>query len=147
MFVLKASQRKIVGRRVKSLREKGFIPATVYGHGLKPRSIEVPYLAFEKVFKEAGESSLIDLVIDTEKPIKVLVYDLQLHPLTDRFQHIDFYQVKAGEKITLEIDLKFAGESRAVKELGGALVPQLTKIKVECLPEDLIHELEVDVSP
>jgi large subunit ribosomal protein L25 len=146
MLSLQAKIRNILGRKVKGLREKDLIPAVCYGHGIKPRSVEVSYLSFEKVFKEAGESSLIDLIIDKEKPVKVLIHDIQTDPLTDKIIHVDFYQVKAGEKITTEIALKFVGEPPVIKELGGVLVTNMDSLEVECLPKDLVPEIEVDIS-
>lgn len=146
MLSLQAKIRDVLGRKVKGLREKDLIPAVCYGHGIKPRPIEVPYLSFEKVFEEAGESSLIDLIVDKEKPVKVLIHDIQTDPLTDKIIHVDFYQVKAGEKITTEITLKFIGEPPVVKELGGVLVTNMDALEVECLPKDLVHEIEVDIS-
>lgn len=146
MLTLKAKIRKITGKKVRTLRDKDIIPAVVYGHGFKSKPIQVLYSEFEKVYKEAGESSLINLDVSKEKPVKALIYDIQLHPLTDKIQHIDFYKVKAGEKIRVEVALKFMGISPAVKELSGTLISNLDKIEVECLPEDLIHEIEVDIS-
>ncbi|MBL7141827.1 50S ribosomal protein L25 [Patescibacteria group bacterium] len=153
MLTLKVQLRNIIGRKTESLRKRGLVPAVVYGHGFKSISVEVPYLEFEKVFQQAGESSLINLEIEraspkgaSSKPIKVLVHDLQYHPLTDQIQHVDFYKIKAGEKIIVELELKFINESPAVKQLGGVLTYGSDKVEIECLPEDLIHEIEVDIS-
>lgn len=146
MLSLKVQPRTVTGKKTKSLRKQDLIPGVVYGHGFKSQSIQVPYLEFEKVYKAAGESSLIDLEIKKEKPIKSLIYDIQYHPLTDKIIHVDFYKIKAGEKITVEVDIKLIGVSPAVKALGGILVSNLSKVEIECLPEDLIHEIEVDIS-
>ena len=146
MPILKVKERKLFGRKTDQLRKTGFIPAIIYGHGVKNQAIEVPYIAFEKIFREIGESGLIDLEIDDKKPIKVLVHDIDYHPLTQQIQHIDFYQIKAGEKLSVEVGIKFVGVAPAVKELGGVFVPNLAKIKIECLPEDLVREIEVDIS-
>ena len=166
MLTLKAQSRKLVGRKTKALREQGLIPAVVYGHGFKSKSIQVPYLEFEKIFKQVGESSIINLVIDTVKPqpqpkaglpqdekagpplaeIKVLIHDIQYHALTNQIQHIDFYKIKADEKITVEVELEFISEAPAVKELSGVLFNNLDKVEIECLPENLIHKIEVDIS-
>ena len=89
---------------------------------------------------------MIDLQIDDKEPVKVLVQEVQFSPLEDKYIHIDFHQVKMTEKISAEIPLKFIGESPAVKELGGIPVKNLDKIKIECLPDKLIHELEIDIS-
>jgi large subunit ribosomal protein L25 len=145
-LILKVQKRELVSRKVKDLREKNLIPAVVYGHGAKNQNVAVEYIPFEKLYREAGESSLVDLVIDNEKSVKILIQEVQADPLTGRFIHIDFRQVKMTEKITAEILLKFVGEAKAVKELGGILVKTADKIKVKCLPQDLVHEIEVDLS-
>ncbi len=146
-LALKAQKRELMGKKVRSLREKKLIPAVVYGHGFGNQNLAVDYLPFEKVYRQGGESSLIDLIIDDQKPVKTLIQEVQTDPLTGRFIHVDFRQVKMTEKITAEILLKFINESKAVKELGGVLVKSLDKIKVRSLPQDLVHEIEVDISP
>lgn len=146
MLSLKAEKRNIFGRKTKQLRKQKMIPAVIYGHHIKTLSISVPYLDFKNIHRQAGESSLINLIINNEKPIQVLIHNIQRHPLTNDIIHIDFYQVKADEKITIDIELKFIGEAPAVKELNGVLITPLSKIKVECLPKDLIHEIKVDIS-
>lgn len=146
MLSLKVQSRELKGRKTKKIKEEGLIPAVVYGHGFKSKSIQVLALDFKKVFKETGESTLINLEIDGAKPIKVLVYDLQFHPLRDSLEHVDFYKIKEGEKIKVETGLNLIGEALAVKELGGVLFQNLNKVEIECLPEDLIHEIEVDIT-
>jgi len=146
MLSLKAKSRKLLGRKVKQLRKKNIIPAVIYGHNIESRPIEIESKTFKKILSEAGESSLVNLEIDDQKPVSVLIHDLSYHPLTSEIIHIDFYQVKTHEKLTAEIELKFIGESPAVKNLGGILVTPLKAVKVECLPQDLIHEIEVDLS-
>jgi len=146
MINLKAQSRELKGRKTKKIKEDGLIPAVVYGHGYKSKSIQILALDFKKVFRKAGESSLIDLEIDGSKSIKVLIHDYQRHPFKDNFQHVDFYKIKEGEKIKVETGLKFIGEAPAVKELGGVLFNNLDKVEIECLPENLIHEIEVDLS-
>lgn len=145
-FKLEGQLRKIRGKAVKKLRLEGKLPAVLYGHGLEPRNLFVLYNPFSKVFKEAGESTLVDLYVDGE-PHKVLIADVQYHPVTDKLEHVDFREVKMTEKIEADIPLKFIGESRAVKELGGILVKSIGQVKVRCLPQYLAHEIEVDLSP
>jgi len=145
-MLLKTKTRKLQNKKVKILREKGLIPAVVYGHGFSSQNLEVEYLAFQKIYELTGGSELVDLQIDEREPIKVLIYDVQTDPLKDRFIHIDFYKVKMTEKIAAEIELEFVGTSSAQKELGGVLVKNLDKIEVKCLPQDLVHKIEVDIS-
>jgi len=146
MLELNANVREIKGRKTKELRTENIIPAVVYGHGMESLSIHVSLFDFEKVFKQAGESSLIDLKIEGQDDRKVLVHAIQYHPLTDKIDHIDFYQIKEGEKIVVEIGLEFIGTSRAVKDFNGILIHELDKIEVECFPKDLIRSIEVDLS-
>ncbi|HBA36909.1 TPA: 50S ribosomal protein L25 [Candidatus Falkowbacteria bacterium] len=124
---------------------KDFISAILYGKGLESKMLKVNKIEFDKVFKEAGESNLIDLNTG-DGIIKVLVKDIQRDVLKNFVTHIDFYQVNMKEKITTEIPLHFVGESKAVKELGGALIKDISALEVECLPGDLVDHIDVDIS-
>ncbi len=146
MFTLFAQLRTKGDKKIKSLRKEGFIPAVVYGRGAETRSLLLEALPFEKIYQKAGESSLVQLVIDKKEPINVLIQDVQIDPLSDKIIHVDLHQVKETEKVTTEIELKFVGESKAIRELGGILVRNLDKVEVEALPKDLVHEIEVDIS-
>jgi large subunit ribosomal protein L25 len=87
---------------------------------------------------------LISLDIDG-KPTNVMVKDIDLHPVTNKVMHVDFYAPEAGKKVTANIPLEFVNESPAVKA-GAQLVKVLHEIEVEALPENLPHSLEVDLS-
>jgi len=142
---LKAQARKDTGRKLKTLREKGFIPAVVYGPGHKSVSIQVVYNDFKKAFDEAGESTLIKLEVDGH--IKnVLIHDVSIDPIDDTFIHIDFYQVVMDKTIKTHVPLVFEGEAPAVKGLDGVLIKNLTELEIEALPKDLPHEIKVDIS-
>ncbi len=141
-----AAQKREAGKGLRKLRENSLVPAVMYGHSTKNRNVAVPYNEFAKAYKAAGESTLLDLEIGGDGAIKALVKDVQVDPLTNRFTHVDFYEVNLKEKLRTEIALNFAGESPAVKELGGSLVKSLDRVKVECLPTDLVHAIDVDVS-
>lgn len=146
MINLSATKRQVVRKGLNKLRDQGLLPAVVYGHGVEPTSISIDAIAFDKVWRQVGESSLFDLSIDQTAPVKVLVQDIQFHPTKQIITHVDLRQVKMDEKITAEIPLKYVGEPRAVKELGGVLIKNANEVKVECLPADLIREIEVDIS-
>ncbi|MDP3244799.1 MAG: 50S ribosomal protein L25 [bacterium] len=145
-FQLQVKLRIQTGRQVKSVRKAGLIPAVLYGRGVASKNLEVEYQPFVQMFKKAGESSLIDLNIGSEAPVKVLVYDTSRDPLTDLFTHVDFYQVNMADKIKTAIPLKFTGEAPAIKELGGVLYKGFEEVEAECLPGDLVSEIEVDIS-
>jgi len=132
--------------KIKDLLAVRKIPAVVYGHGFKNQNITLGYIDFEKIYKKAGYSGLIDLVIGEEKPIKVLIQDFQLDFLTNKFNHADLRQLKMDEKIKTEIKLSFVGEAPAVKALGGTFVKSFSEVPAECLPQDLVNEIIVDIS-
>ena len=143
---LQAVKRTIVGKKVVELRKESLIPAVLYGSGIQNVSVSVPYPVFEKVYREAGESSLVELSIENDQPVKVLIQSVDMDPLSNRIIHADFFQVDMKEKLTIRIPLKFIGEPKAVKELGGILVKAVDDIEVRCLPDKLVSEIEVDVS-
>ena len=145
ILTLKAKTREAKGKQNNKLRRENMVPAVVYGHDFKPFSLAVNYLDLKNVFAKAGESSLIDLIIEEKKPIKVLIQAIQFDPKSDQMIHADFHQVKMTEKITTELVLKFVGESPAVKGFSGVLIKSLDRIKITCLPADLVHEISVDL--
>lgn len=132
-------------REAKEKMDAEHLAAIVYGKGLESKSLKLNRAEFNKVFAEAGESNLINLQLGEEKT-KVLVKEIQSHPIKDWFVHVDLYQVNMKEKLNTEIPLEFTGESKAVKELGGILIKEITEIKVECLPGDLVDHINVDIS-
>ncbi|MDO8669270.1 MAG: 50S ribosomal protein L25 [Candidatus Buchananbacteria bacterium] len=142
---LNSNLRTLIGKKAQIIRQEGKIPAVVYGHGLENQNIELDYNAFDKVFKEGGESTIIDLGVDG-KEVKVIVSDVQYDPVKGRYRHVDFHQIKMDEAITANVELKFVGEAKAVKEFDGVLVHNISELEIKCLPGDLVGEIEVDVS-
>lgn len=132
--------------KAKAVRKTGFIPAVIYGSGAVNKRIKVKKHEFEKAFNVAGEFNLVDLTIDKEQPTKVIVKDVQRDILTDNIIHVDFYQVDMHKKITADIPLSFIGESKVVKDMGGTLVKNMDKVKINCLPGDLVSHIEIDIS-
>lgn len=132
---------------LEETRKAGKIPAVIYGKGKENINLSLDGIAFRKVFTKAGENSLVDLEIDGEaKPKNVLIHDLQMNPVTDQIIHIDFYEVRMDEEVETEVPLKFVGESPAVKDLEGTLLTNKTEVEVKCLPANIPHEIEVDIS-
>lgn len=143
---LEVLERTEAGKDLAALRESGYIPAVQYGHKKEAVNLSVKEIDFKKVFKAAGESTLVELVLGGKKGINVLVHDVQVDPLSGRFTHIDFYQVNMDEKIETDVALDFVGEAPAVKALGGVLIRNLDEVKVKCLPKDLPHSLVIDLT-
>lgn len=152
MLTLKAKIRKVIGKKVKDLRRQGILPAVLYGPEIKNLSLEINFKEFEKIFKQAGESSLISLEIGKEKPQKVvmgkfsvLIHDVKKDPLTGQPIHIDFYRPLLTKKVKVTVPVVFEGEAPAVKELEGTLVKEIQELEIEALPQNLPHEIKVNV--
>lgn len=146
MFTLSAKLRKDFGKKTKSMKMNGGIPAVVYGPGVKNVSIEVSEKEFKKVFHKAGESSLIELSIEGEKEKKpVLVNDIQKDPVSDKIIHIDFFQASLKEEVEVAVPLVFEGVALAEKDLGGTLNKNFLEIEVKALPQNLPHQIIVNI--
>ena len=144
-YDLAAEKREQSKHSARDTRAMGRIPGVVYGHGYENQTVSVDYSTFLKLFRRAGQSSLIDLDLDGKKT-KVLVQSYDLDPVQDTFQHIDFFAVNLKEKATVHVPLIFEGESPAVKNLGGVFMSNHDEIEVRCLPSDIPHDIKVDIS-
>ncbi|MDP3741258.1 MAG: 50S ribosomal protein L25 [bacterium] len=136
-ITLGAKPRNVLGKQNNKLRKSGFLPAVLYGKGKENLALQVSVRDFEKVFKQAGESTLINLDIEGKGSHKVLVHDVAMHFMKDDPIHIDFYEVDLTKKIHAKVPLHLVGVAPAVKELGGILIKSLSEVEVEALPEDL----------
>lgn len=142
-FTLSASARTEKGAKI---RNKTVIPAVVYGAGSDTGSLALDYKQFAKLYKEAGEASLIDLSIDGKNQGKVLIHDIQYDPVTDLIMHVDLRRIDMNKPMTAMVKLYFIGESPVIKEQGGTVVRHLEEVQVRCLPKDLISRIDVDLS-
>ncbi len=142
---LEAKKREVLGHKVKTLREQGVLPATVYGKNTEALSIQVAKDDFTKVFKQTGETGLIHLLVDGQtRP--VLVKNVDYHPVSRIPTHIEFHQVDLKEKIRAHVPILLVGESQAIKEKTGTLLQLLNEVEVEALPTDLPEHITVDIS-
>jgi len=147
MISITAKIRTNRGKKVGKLREKDVLPAVLYGPAVKKAvPVELDYKTFEKVFKEAGESSLVSLEIENHKSYPVLIHDIQRNPLTGKIIHVDFYQVSLEQELVAKIPLVFEGIPLAVKDSGGTLVRNISEVEVKALPKNLPKEIKVEVS-
>ncbi len=139
MITLKANKRE------KKEKNKELIPAVLYGPKIKNVSISINLKDFENVYLEAKENTLINILLDKEKYL-VLIHDVSLNRITNRPIHVDFYQPILNKEVEAEVSLVFIGESDAVKNLGGTLIKEMKEVEVRALPQELPHQIEVDVS-
>lgn len=142
MLSLKADTRKEKGRKA---RLQGAVLAVLYGPKIKPLSLSVPKKEFEKVFRQAGESSLVTLEFGTDKT-PILIREVQRNPLSGDPIHADFYQPRLDQKIKIMVPLVLKGEAPAQKELEGTLIQNIHEVEVEALPQELPHEIVVNVA-
>jgi large subunit ribosomal protein L25 len=144
-FVLEALARD-TAQKGKVLRSSGRIPAIYYGRGRPTVALSLDYQKFRKVFEKAGENTIIDLAVENKK-FPVLVHEVQYDPVSDRFAHVDFIHVDMEKEVTTTVKIVCVGICPAVKNMGGILDVLKHEVKIKCLPKDLIHSMEVDISP
>lgn len=144
-LTLSAKPREILGRKVKTLRKEGLVPAHVFGHNVKTIHVSVAENDFEEILAEAGETTIVNLKTDGQKR-PVLIRGVQTHPVTDKILHVDFYQVSLKEKVKVEVPLEIVGESGAVEKKLGVLLTPVLELEVEALPQDLPEKIEVDIT-
>lgn len=144
---LQAEKREKLGKQNKALRKERKVPAVVYGSGLESTPLTIDLVEFVKVYKEAGETSLIDLKFNGSNE-KVLVKSMQLDPVSLNPIHVDFFKVDLTEKIKANIPVEIIGEEECeiVKSGEGMVLVLLNEIEVEALPQDLPSKFEIDIS-
>lgn len=144
MLTLTVEKREEGGTSAAVLRREGKVPGVVYGAHHEATAIVLPAVQFSKVFAEAGEATIVSLEgIGASLP--TLIHQVDLDPLTNMPQHVDFYAVTKGEKVQVHIPIEFVGESPAVKA-GANMVKVLHEIEVEADPMNLPHNFTVDLS-
>ena len=144
MLTLNVEKRSIVGK-LDEVRAGGLMPAVFYGPKEASTSISVPISEFKKVWKKAGESSVIILKEGTTEH-EALIHEVDIHPLSGEPRHADFYVIEKGKKVSVHVPLIYTGISPAVKDKGGILVKVHREVEIEAAPRDLPHELTIDIS-
>lgn len=140
-----AAQARDKSVKAKVLRKKNLIPAEYYGHGVENISLQMDYQSFRKLYKKAGNNTVIDLEIDGKGMKNVLIHNVDTHTVTDLYTHVEFINVRMDEEVTTTIPVRLEGTAPAVKDLGGTLIQNLDGIDVTCLPKDLVQEIVVSV--
>ena len=141
-YQLQAQKRAIKGERV---RREGQLPGVVYGAASASQAISLIYQEFTKLYKQAGASTLVDLLIDSAGTGKVIIQEVQHDPVSDQIIHVDLKRIDMAKKLRVPVTLKFVGESPAVKQAGGTLVTTLHTVEVECLPADLVSYIDINL--
>lgn len=144
-MILQASPREARGKKLAGLRKEGVLPGVMYGAKETALPLSLSLKDFEKLFAQAGESTLIVLKgLGADK--EVLVQDVAHDPLSGAPIHVDFYAVEAGKTLTVGVPIEFIGEAPALKIASTTLTKVILEVEVECLPRNIPQHLEVDLS-
>ena len=146
--MISATEREGRGKgAARSTRREGRIPGILYGHGEESLALSVDAGELKKLVHSISiENTILDLDLGGSEPYKVLIRELQRHPVRDEFVHIDFFHVAMDEKIQVEIPILLVGTPTGVKNKGGVLDHQLRELEVFCLPGNIPEKVELDVS-
>ena len=146
-LTLTCAKRDVLGKRNRFLRRRGLTPAHLFGHSLESLSLQCDTAALRKIVARAGTTRLVSLKIDGDKaPKSVFVREIQKDALGKDLLHVDFYQVRKGEKMTMDVPIVLVGEAPAMKGKGRLLSRGITLLSIECLPEKVPPQIEVDIS-
>jgi large subunit ribosomal protein L25 len=144
---LTAAKRDVLGKRNRFLRRRGITPAHLFGHSLESLSLQCDTAELKKIVAHAGTTRLVSLKIDGEKgPKSVFVREIQRDVLGKNLLHVDFYQVTKGEKMTMDVPIVLVGEAPAMKGKGRMISRGITILSIECLPDKVPPQIEVDIS-
>jgi len=145
---LSAARREGQGKGVaRKLRAAAKIPGVVYGKGVAPEAVSLDRKAFEQLMRQGGHHGLIDLTLDASRePMKALVREVQIHPVSRSIEHVDLQRVSMQERIRIDVPIVLVGKPEGVRLAGGILEHSLRSIEVECLPGEIPETIEVDVT-
>ena len=144
MLTLKGEIREGKGK-LAEMRKEGFIPAVYYGHKQKATSCVFHMNEFKKIWKSAGESTVISLEMPKGK-LNALIYEVQMDPVRGEPIHADFYVIEKGQEVHVSVPIEFIGIAPAVKDLGANLIKVLHELEIKAQPENLPHNISVDLS-
>jgi large subunit ribosomal protein L25 len=144
--VVKAEKRDETGKGVaRALRREGLIPAVLYGHGRESQALKIAESDLEKVLAVSGSSTVVELKLGSKK-LKTLIREVQRHPTRLDVLHVDFLEIHAGEKLTVEVPIRLVGSPEGVRNQGGVLDQVLREVEIRVLPRHLPEVIELDVT-
>ena len=145
---LQASKREVLGKKTRFLRRQGITPAHLFGHGLESQALQCETAKLQRVIAQAGMTRLITLGIEGDKERRsVFIMEIQRDVCTGELLHVDLLQIRKAEKIRFDIPIVLIGEAPIMKTKGYTLTHSLNSLSVECLPDKLPPQIEVDLSP
>lgn len=144
-FTLQVEKRTSTGSKVRQLRAKGFVPAIIYGGPEPTEQLQVVERDLDRMLTRGAASHLLNLVGADFPQTRVLIREMQRHPVRRNLLHVDFVRVALGQKITMAVPLHLVGVAPAI-ELGAVLLQNVDSVEITCLPDDLPQSIEIDVS-
>ena len=146
-LILTAENRNVLGKRNRFLRRQGVTPAHVFGHGIESLALQCDTTELKSIIAHAGETRLISLNIKGDnQPKNVFIREIQRDVISRQLLHVDFYQVKMSEKMEVEVPIVLVGEAPAMKGKGRMISHGITELSIECLPDKVPPQIEVDIS-
>ncbi len=143
---LEVRPRTVLGKKVGALRREGRLPGVIYGGHADSTPVETDTSTFLKGYRRWGQTTLLSLTGLDGGEVPVLVHDLSREPRTGSALHVDFVRVSLTEKTRTEVPLHFMGESPAVRTQGGVMVHAISEVRIEAFPQDIPHQIDVDIS-
>ena len=144
---IQADKREVLGKKVRFLRREGVTPTHIFGHNVESLALQCDTDNLLRIIEQAGTSRLIALEVAGDKqPRSVFIREIQKNAISGQLLHVDFYQIQKTEKIKADIPIVFIGEAPALHLKGRILDQELSSISVECLPDKLPPQVEVDLS-
>jgi large subunit ribosomal protein L25 len=130
----------------RATRRGGKVPAVIYGRGREPAQLMLDGVALGRLLEKiVPESTIVELTVDG-KPVKTLIREVQRHPVRPGIVHVDFYEIRAGQKIRVAVPIHCAGIPDGVRNQGGTLDQVIRNVEIEVLPDDIPDRVELDVS-
>ena len=143
-ITLSADLREVTGKKVKSIRKDGLVPAVIYEKGKESINLHVPYMPLQKAYSAVGLGQPIEITMDKKKYL-VMIKDVHMDPVKNTIMHVAFHAVNANEAIEAQVHLKMVGQAPA-SALGLLVRLNVDHITVKGLPGDMPDHIEVDVS-
>ena len=139
--------REAHGKQNKRLRREGLVPGVVYGKGHDSMPVQVDAKTFETLYRAAGKTSVVRFRLPgASRATSGIIKDVQRHALSGRVVHVDYFLVNLKQEMEVDVPLVFTGEAPAVEQTGGTLLHNLSSVHVKALPNEIPHEIEVNVS-
>jgi large subunit ribosomal protein L25 len=132
----------------RTLRREGKVPAVIYGHGREAESVSVETAALKKMLVGiSAATTIVDVTVDNRAPVKALIREIQRDSLRPtEIIHLDLYEVRGDEEITLQVPVRLIGIPDGVRNFGGVLDHVLRELEIEVLPADIPEHVDLDVT-